>query len=217
MKLVLYGVPVSAFVAKVRTALDHKGLDYEERTPPDGYGSAAYRAIVPAGTVPGLTVDGEPLSESNAILEFLEEVRPEPPLFPGDALTRARLRALLGFHDQRLEGAVRVLFPFVKRNWRAEGAALSAAFDGVDAAFARLVPLDPGGPMAAGAPVSAVDLGYPCTVQMARMLGAEMGRAPAVPPAIADWIERCATIPDVARSLALHRAAMEAWLAGFRR
>ena len=38
MKLVLYGVAVSAFVAKVRIALDVKGLDFEERTPPKAKG-----------------------------------------------------------------------------------------------------------------------------------------------------------------------------------
>lgn len=214
MRLTLYGVKVSAFVAKVRIALDHKGLAYEELAPPGGYGSDAYRAIVPAGTVPGLVADGDWLFESNAILEFLEEVAPSPAILPAGAVARARVRGLLGFHDARVEGAVRALFPLVKRDWRAERGAVEAASAGVDAAFARLAALEP---WALGAGPNAADLSYPCTVQMARMLGAELERPPGVPEAVAAWVEDCAAIPAVARSLAIHAGAMEAWLAGFRR
>jgi len=215
VRLTLYGVAVSAFVAKVRIALDHKGLAYEEREPPGGYGSAAYRAIVPAGSVPGLVADGAPLFESNAILEFLEEVAPEPAILPRDALGRARVRGLLGFHDQRVEASVRALFPLVKRDWRTEPGAVEDAVRGVEAALDRLAALEPwaaaeGGPFAS-------DLAYPCTLQMARMLGEEMGRPPAVPAAVADWAAEAATVPAAARSLGVHRAAMEAWMAGFRR
>jgi hypothetical protein len=51
--ITLYGVPVSAFVAKVRIVLDMKGMTYTETAPPGGYGSPAYRALVPAGSVRG--------------------------------------------------------------------------------------------------------------------------------------------------------------------
>lgn len=215
--LVLYGVAVSAFVAKVRTALDYKGLAFEERTPPGGYGSAEYRAIVPAGSVPGLTVDGTPLHGSNALLEFLEEVAPEPPLLPRDPLTRARIRGLLDFHDNRVEAAVRTLFPVVKRDWRAEPETVEAACAGIEAAYDRLAELSPDAPWRAGEPPTFADLAYPCTFQMARMMGAEMDRPVRLPDRLADWAAACAEIPAVARSLSIHAAAMEAWMAGFRR
>jgi glutathione S-transferase len=215
VRLTLYGVAVSAFVAKVRIALDHKGLAYEEREPPGGYGSAEYRAIVPAGSVPGLVADGAALFESNAILEFLEEVAPEPAILPKGPLARARVRGLLGFHDQRVEAGVRALFPLVKRDWRAERGAVEDAMRGLEGALERLADLAPwaaaeGGPFAS-------DLAFPCTLQMARMLGEEMERPPAVPAAVADWAARWSETPAVARSLALHAAAMERWMAGFRR
>lgn len=215
MRLTLYGVAVSAFVAKVRIALDFKGLAHEEREPPGGYGSAEYRAIVPAGSVPGLVADGAALFESNAILEFLEEIAPEPAILPRDAVGRARVRGLLGYHDQRVEASVRVLFPLVKRDWRAEPGAVEGAVRGIEAALERLAALEPwaaaeGGPFAS-------DLAYPVTLQMARMLGAEMERPPAVPAAVADWAAEAAAVPAAARSLGLHRAAMETWMAGFRR
>ena len=95
-EIVLYGVAVSAFVAKVRIALDWKGLAFDERTPPGGYGSAAYRAIVAAGSVPGAMIDGRPLHDANAIIEYLETLQSAPPLFPVDPYVGARARALHG-------------------------------------------------------------------------------------------------------------------------
>ena len=93
----LYGVTVSAFVAKVRIVLDMKGLAYEELTPPDGYGSPTYRTIVPAGSVPGVVIDGKPVSDSNAIIELLEALAPEPRLMPEDPFKAAKVRSLLAF------------------------------------------------------------------------------------------------------------------------
>ncbi|MFO7855470.1 MAG: glutathione S-transferase family protein [Paracoccaceae bacterium] len=196
--------------------MDHKGLAYEEREPPGGYGSAGYRAIVPAGSVPGLVADGAPLFESNAILEFLEEIAPEPSILPRDAVARARVRGLLGFHDQRLEASVRALFPLVKRDWRAQPDLVEDAMRGVEAALERLAALEPWAAAGEGGPFAS-DLAYPCTLQMARMLGEEMERPPAVPAAVADWVARHAGTPAVARSLGVHRAAMETWMSGFRR
>lgn len=88
---------------RVRIALALKGLDArqvpvnllqgEQRQP-------AFRALNPQGRVPALRSDeGELLIQSPAILEYLEERYPEPPLLPGDPLQRARQRgvaALIG-------------------------------------------------------------------------------------------------------------------------
>jgi maleylacetoacetate isomerase/maleylpyruvate isomerase len=54
----------------------------------------SYRALAPAGLVP-LLKDGErTLTQSMAIIEYLDETHPEPSLLPGDAVARARIRAL---------------------------------------------------------------------------------------------------------------------------
>lgn len=215
-EIALYGVAVSAFVAKVRTVLDHKGLAFEERTPPGGYGSAAYQAIVPAGSVPGVVIDGRALHDSNAIVELIEEIAPDPPLLPEDPFDRARVRALLGFHDTRVEAATRALFPLVKRDWRAERDAVEAGIAGVEAALKRLDALVEPAPLVLGDAPCFADLAYPCTLQMAEMLGAEMARPLTMPPKIAAWRAAAATLPAAARSLEIHREAMETWLAGFR-
>lgn len=109
----LYATPVSVYSCKVRLGLALKGLDWSEVMPPGGYGSADYKAIVPQGTVPALRHDGFVLAESDAILEYLDEIGAGPVLLPGGPQGRARLRALSRFVDTRLEPAARALFAFV--------------------------------------------------------------------------------------------------------
>jgi hypothetical protein len=77
-----YTTPVSNFAAKVEIALRLKGMAFEAVPPPGGYGSAAYKAIVPAGTIPAIVHDGLVLAESETIVEYLDEAFPEPPLLP---------------------------------------------------------------------------------------------------------------------------------------
>lgn len=94
----LYGYFRSSSSYRCRIALNLKGLDYE--TVPvhllkDGgqQHSAAYRALNPQGLLPTLEADGLVLTQSPAILEWLEETYPEPALLPADAATRAAVRA----------------------------------------------------------------------------------------------------------------------------
>ena len=85
---------------RVRIALGLKGLDYA-RDPVhlvrDGgeQHTAGYRARNPQGLVPALELDdGQVLTQSLAIIEYLDEAHPAPPLLPADAAGRARVRAL---------------------------------------------------------------------------------------------------------------------------
>jgi maleylacetoacetate isomerase len=99
MRLHSYFRSSAAF--RVRIALNLKGVDYQivPTNLLDGqHRSQAYLGINPQGLVPALELDGgEILVQSPAILEWLEERYPEPPLYPADPLARARMRALC-FH-----------------------------------------------------------------------------------------------------------------------
>jgi len=57
------------------------------------FGREAYRRLNPQGLMPALETGGRIVAQSTAILEWLEETRPEPPLLPGDPLERAEARA----------------------------------------------------------------------------------------------------------------------------
>lgn len=100
MKLYTYWRSTSSY--RVRIALALKGLEAEQafvhlvRNGGEQHG-AAYRAINPQGRVPSLALDdGTVLTQSPAILEYLEEAYPAPPLLPADPTGRAKVRAVAG-------------------------------------------------------------------------------------------------------------------------
>ena len=95
--LALAGFFRSGTSHRVRIALNLKGLAYEYRAvslPKQEHKNADFVTVNPQGLVPVLTVDGTPLIQSPASLEWLEESYPTPALLPAAALDRARVRAL---------------------------------------------------------------------------------------------------------------------------
>jgi maleylacetoacetate isomerase len=95
--LLFHGYFRSSASFRVRIAFNLKGIEpenayhhlrrNEHRTP-------EYLALNPQGLMPALEVDGAVLTQSLAILEYIDERWPEPPLLPADALGRARVRGL---------------------------------------------------------------------------------------------------------------------------
>ena len=97
MSLVLYGYWRSGTSYRTRIALNLKGLAYEQ-APLDLRAGAqhadAYLALNPQGLVPALATPGGVLIQSPAILEWLEETVPSPPLLPAEPFARAQVRAM---------------------------------------------------------------------------------------------------------------------------
>ena len=94
----LYGFWRSLATYRVRTALALKGIQAEQISINLLEGkqhSPEYKALNPQSVVPALALDGgPPLFQSMAILEYLEETHPNPPLLPRDPRGRARVRGL---------------------------------------------------------------------------------------------------------------------------
>lgn len=100
MNLVLHHYWRSSSSWRVRWALAHKGVAYESNAIDllkGAQSEGSYVAKSPMGLVPCLVVDGRALTESVAIIEWLEETTPEPSLYPRDSWARARVRQLVEF------------------------------------------------------------------------------------------------------------------------
>lgn len=94
--IVLHNYYRSSTSYRVRIALEMKGLSYDYVPHHLRHGEhlePSYLAINPQGLVPALVLDdGTLLTQSLAIIEYLDEIQPAPPLLPQDALGRARVR-----------------------------------------------------------------------------------------------------------------------------
>lgn len=209
---VLYANQISNYCAKIRIVLRVKGVAWDERPPPDGYGSPAYKRLIPAGTIPGF-VDGDlALSESEVIGEYLEERFPEPPMLPKDPAARARARLVARWHDVRVEPPLRQMFAHMAPSRRDMAYVRDRAAE-FQKRLDQLPSLVMPRPFATGAALSLADVAWPATFVMAEhMLGA-VDVAWTMPAPVAAWRRALDAHPAVAPEVAAyHRAAAE-WIA----
>lgn len=96
----LYSFFRSSAAFRVRIALGLKGLPYETvpiHLPRGEHRAEAFRGVNPQRRVPALVLDdGTVLIQSLAIIEYLDEIHPQPALLPADPLARAKARAVAG-------------------------------------------------------------------------------------------------------------------------
>ncbi|MGH8237945.1 MAG: glutathione S-transferase family protein, partial [Steroidobacteraceae bacterium] len=111
MSLILYHGAISTCSQKVRLALAEKGLQFTARSidvPAKEHLTPWYLALNPNGVVPTLVHNGISIVDSSVICEYLDEVFPDPPLAPRDAVGRARMRAWLRYFEEAPTAAIRV-------------------------------------------------------------------------------------------------------------
>ena len=112
MAFTLYNAPQSTCSQRVRFVLNAKGLAFEERKLDLLAGdqlAPEYLALNPNGVVPTLVHDGEVVTDSSVIIEYLDEVAPAGETFtPQVPAERARMRSWMRFIDEVPAAAVRV-------------------------------------------------------------------------------------------------------------
>jgi glutathione S-transferase len=209
----LYSGPLSLFTAKVRIALEEKGIPYERIDVPfsraKGYEPKHpdVLAINPKGQVPVIVDEGLALYDSTIILEYLEDRYPTPALYPKDVRERARCRQLEAAADE-------VFFPnvveliqevFYKPDPAArDQARVAAAIERLGVAYRRLEGELAGREYLCGA-FGVADLAWFLSIGFATSLG-----APPAPTlqAIGAWLARVGERPSVRREQEGMRAAI---------
>ncbi|MEA2992479.1 MAG: hypothetical protein QOD40_1399 [Alphaproteobacteria bacterium] len=184
----LYSYFRSSAAYRVRIALNLKVISYEMipiHLQKEGgqHRKAEYRAINPLGRVPTLMLaDGSLLTQSLAIIEYLNEAYPQPPLLPADLIERARVRAIsqiiaCDIHPLNNLGTLQ----YLKRALGQEQAAIDTWYHhwvlrGFEAIEAMIKP----GPYTFGAQVSLADICLVPQVYNARRLKVPLDAFPKI-------------------------------------
>ena len=184
----LYSYFRSSAAYRVRIALNLKGLAYEtvpvHLVKEGGHNRRPeFRAINPQMRVPALVVPtGDVLIQSLAIIEYLDETHPEPPLLPKDPIARAQARALAeivacDIHPLNNIGSLR----YLKRELHHEQAVIDAWYHHwVLTGFEALEALVRPGPYACGGAVTVADLCLVPQVYNARRLNVPLDKFPKI-------------------------------------
>ncbi len=184
----LYSYFRSSAAYRVRIAFNLKGLTSEMipiHLQKEGglHRKPEFRAINPQMRVPALELDsGEVLIQSLAIIEYVDELHPQPPLLPRDPLARAKVRALAqviacDIHPLNNTGPLR----YLKNAMGQDQTKIDAGYhhwvlEGFDAVEALLRP----GPYACGADVTLADVCLVPQVYNARRLKVPLDRFPKI-------------------------------------
>jgi glutathione S-transferase len=108
MGITLYGTKPSPPVHSVRLMLESKGLDHKDVWLLPGLHPALLRTRgFRSGTVPGIKIDGRRLQQSRAISRALDELKPDPPLFPADPEKRLEVEEAERWGDEVLQDVPR--------------------------------------------------------------------------------------------------------------
>ena len=95
--ITVYGIPGSPFLRSVEIALKEKDVPYHlHAMAPGEHKQPEHLARHPFGRVPAFEHDGFALYECQAIIRYLDETFPNPPLTPGNAKERARMNQVIG-------------------------------------------------------------------------------------------------------------------------
>jgi maleylacetoacetate isomerase len=184
----LYSYFRSSAAYRVRIALNLKGLPYETvsiHLVKDGGHNRRpeFQAINPQMRVPALVTDaGETLIQSLAIIEYLDETHPDPPLLPEDAGARAKVRALAqliacDIHPLNNTSPLR----YLKNQMRQEQSAIDAWYHHwVIEGFAALEALIEPSPYACGKAVTLADVCLVPQVANARRLKVPLEKFPKI-------------------------------------
>ena len=207
----LFSLPVSTYSAKVRIALGLKNIACTISPPPGGYSTEEYMQLVPLGTIPALRVDDQYFSESDVIMEFLEDAYPEVSLLGDDNLKRAQHRFLARYHDIWLEPHLRRTFAHVDPAGRNQ-AELDEHLNKFEERLQKLETLFTAAPFMTGEHIGYADCAFPATIELADILLPVFGRTLTLGPNMTRWREAVLANPVVKAVTDESRQATLDWM-----
>ena len=210
----LYGFAISNYYNMVKLALLEKGLPFEEVLFYAGQSPEAL-AISPRGKVPVLEVEQGFISETSVILDYLEQVHPEPALLPGDAFERAQVLALAKEIELYIELPARACYPEAFFGMSVAPAIQEKSKAELLLGFASLARHGKFAPYVAGDSLSVADLYFLYSVTLARAVGHKLFGVDFLEgmPAAKALLERLEQLPNAQRVAADREAAMPQFLA----
>ena len=209
--MILYGSHLSTYTTKVRLALRLRGIAFEQRLPEGGYGSAIWRARLPTGTVPALEHEDFFLAESEAILEYLEDVFEQNPLRPKDPRQCAQARWIARLHDTQFEPRLRLIFPLLKDPSRRD--ALAPLRLDLQDRLDRIAALVTPSPWMIGAQFSLADCGFAVSLPLAERILDRLGEPLRWPRALQPWRKAWQEYDALQSALLEWRQAVDHWIA----
>jgi len=111
MSITLCGFALSNYYNKVKLALLEKGLPFDEEPVGIGRTDEAVLSASPLAKIPFIRTPQGTLCESQAILDYIEAMQPEPRLLPADPWAAAKVREITIFCELHLELVARELYP----------------------------------------------------------------------------------------------------------
>ncbi|WP_271270896.1 glutathione S-transferase family protein [Aliamphritea hakodatensis] len=207
----LFSLPVSTYSAKVRIALGLKNITCTISPPPGGYSTAEYMQLVPLGTIPALRVGDEYFSESDVIMEYLEDAYPAHSLLTDDQLKRARHRFLARYHDLWLEPHLRRTFAHCDPATRVQ-AELDDHLNKFEERLAKLDELFTAQPFMVDKNIGYADCAFPATIELADILLPLFGRELKLGPNMTAWRAAVLANPVVKSVTDESRSATLEWM-----
>ncbi len=195
----LVSFDICPYVERSRIVLE-KGLPHDVEYIDLAHKPAWFLEVSPMGRVPVLLVDGRPVFESMIINELVNELHPDPPLFPQDPVARAEARGWIVFaNDVAMPAGSAAMLALAGG---ATGEALAKPLAAVRDAFGKLEQkLAGGGPFFLGRDFSLVDASYAPFFRRWRMAegwGPRDAQLLASFPRVAAWVDAMLARPSVA-------------------
>jgi maleylpyruvate isomerase len=186
--VLLYNYFRSSAAFRVRIALNLKGLAYDATAihlTKDGgkQFEPAYRAVNPQMRVPALKLDdGDTLIQSLAIIEYLDEIHPQPPFLPKDPVARAHIRAVAQIVACDIHPVNNTSpLTYLRKQLKHDDAAVNAWYQHwVTAGFDAIEALLPGGAYAFGSQVTLADICLVPQVYNARRFKVDVSKYPKI-------------------------------------